>query len=136
MNQYKEKIYMLLSTMYNIYPRVLPGNRDALITYLQHETIYQVDKLLLSTHDVSPNPFGSRELRILTDAFTENEEKRIQKNLEAIKFDIDAISTVSLITGPGRIERVRRLIFLCQSLTAFPSTSIHCCILFSGTISR
>ncbi|KAK0244015.1 hypothetical protein EDD85DRAFT_759720 [Armillaria nabsnona] len=104
-NQYKERIYILLSTMYNIYPRVQPGNRDALITYLQHETIYQVDKLLLSTHDVSPNPFGSRELWNLTEAFTDREEKRIQKNLEAINFDIDAMSTVSLITGPGRIER-------------------------------
>lgn len=136
MNQYKEKIYMLLSTMYNIYPRVLPGNRDALITYLQHETIYQVDKLLLSTRDVSRNPFGSRKLWNLTEAFTDSEEKRIQKNLEAINFDIDAISTVSLITGAGRIERVRQLIFLCQSLTASRSTSIHCCILFSGAISR
>ncbi|PBK97460.1 hypothetical protein ARMGADRAFT_639756 [Armillaria gallica] len=104
-DRYKERICVLLSTMYNIYPRVLPGNRNAVITYLQHETIYQVDKLLLSTHNVSPNPFGSIKLWNLTEEFTESEEKRIQKNLEAISFDIDAISTVSLITGPGRIER-------------------------------
>ena len=38
--------------------------------------------------------------------FTKHEEERIRKNLAAIRFDIDAIDTVYVVAGPGRIEKV------------------------------
>lgn len=43
-------------------------------------------------------------------AFAEYEEERIRKNLEDIHFDIDALDTVYVVAGPGRIEKV---CFLC-----------------------
>ncbi len=95
--------------MYKTCPRVLPANRDAVITYLRHETIFQIDKLLQSTHDPPPNAYKSMELLRLTQEFIAIREQRLQDNLEAVLYDIDAENTVSLLTGPGRIERVSKL---------------------------
>ncbi|KAK0462478.1 uncharacterized protein EV420DRAFT_1265318 [Desarmillaria tabescens] len=105
LNQYKKKIRMILSTMYSTFPHVLPANREAVVLYLQHDAIYQVDKLLQSTRDLPPNASESSELRRLTEAYTQSEEARLMRNLEDVLYDIDAKSTVALITGPGRIER-------------------------------
>lgn len=38
--------------------------------------------------------------------YAEYEENRIRKNLEDIRFDIDALDTVYVVAGPGRIEKV------------------------------
>ncbi len=105
MNQYKEKIRAILSAMYDIFPNVLPANREAVARYLQHRVIYKVDKLLRSTRDVS-NTLQSSELRRLTEKYTKLEEARLGANLEDVRYEIDGRSTVSIITGPGRIERV------------------------------
>ncbi|KAK0213335.1 hypothetical protein DFS33DRAFT_1249993, partial [Desarmillaria ectypa] len=104
-DQYKKKIHMILSTMYNAFPHVLPANREAVALYLQHDAIYQVDKLLQSTRDIPSHALESSELRRLTEAYTQSEETRMMRNLEDVLYDIDARSTVSLIAGPGRIER-------------------------------
>ncbi|KAK0504203.1 hypothetical protein EDD18DRAFT_1412301 [Armillaria luteobubalina] len=104
-HQYKNAIYMLIAAMYKTYPRVLPANRYAIITYLQHETIFQIDRLLQSTHDLSPNVSKSTELLRLTQEFKEVERQRLQDNLKAVQYNIDAEHTVSLLTGPGHIER-------------------------------
>lgn len=40
-------------------------------------------------------------------AYMDHEEERITKNLEAIHYDIDALDTVYVVAGPGRIEKVR-----------------------------
>ena len=37
------------------------------------------------------------------------EEERIRQNLEDVHYDIDAIETVNIVAGSGRIEKVRRL---------------------------
>ncbi|KAG7442638.1 uncharacterized protein BT62DRAFT_954741 [Guyanagaster necrorhizus] len=104
-DRYKKKIHMILSTMYKTFPHVLPVNREAVATYLQYGPIYLVDRLLRSTRDVSPNALESSELRRLTKAYTESEEARLMRNLADVLYEIDAKSTVFLITGPGRIER-------------------------------
>lgn len=40
--------------------------------------------------------------------YADYEESRIRKNLEDIRFDIDALDTVYVVAGPGRIEKVCR----------------------------
>ncbi|KAK0505331.1 hypothetical protein EDD18DRAFT_1060761, partial [Armillaria luteobubalina] len=104
-DQYKKRIHIILSTMYSTFPNVLPANRGAAVDYLQHDAIYQVDKLLRSTRDLPSNALEISELRRLTEAYTQSEEARLQRNLADVSYDIDAKPTVSLITGPGRIER-------------------------------
>ncbi|KAK0504191.1 hypothetical protein EDD18DRAFT_1062742 [Armillaria luteobubalina] len=104
-NRYKNDIYMLITAMYKICPRVLPANRYAVITYLQHENLFQIDKILQSTQDPPPNAFKSMELLRLTQEFMEVERQCLQDNLGSMGYDIDTEYTVSLLTGPGRIER-------------------------------
>ena len=36
-------------------------------------------------------------------------EERIRKNLEDVKYDLDELATVYIVTGPGRIEKVAQL---------------------------
>ena len=38
--------------------------------------------------------------------FMEHEETRIRRNLQDIRFDIDALDTVYVVAGQGRIEKV------------------------------
>ncbi|KAK0187865.1 hypothetical protein F5146DRAFT_731520 [Armillaria mellea] len=104
-HQHKYAIYTLISAMHKTFPRVLPANRHEVYAYLRHETIFQIDKLLQSTHDPPPNAYKSMELLRLSQEFGAIEGQRLQANLEAILYDIDAEYTVSLLTGPGRIER-------------------------------
>ncbi|PBK70525.1 hypothetical protein ARMSODRAFT_1035308 [Armillaria solidipes] len=110
-NQYKKKIRMILSEMYDTFPKVLPANREAVARYLQHRVIYKVDRLLRSTRDVSSNALDSSELRRLTEEYTNIEEARLGANLEDVRYEIDGRSTVSIITGPGRIERILQYIY-------------------------
>lgn len=35
------------------------------------------------------------------------EEQRLQQNLEGVHYNIDALETIPVITGPGKIEKVR-----------------------------
>ncbi|KAK0432641.1 hypothetical protein EV421DRAFT_1719390, partial [Armillaria borealis] len=105
-NRYKKMIRMILSAMYDTFPDVLPANREEVATYLQHRVIYRIDTLLQSTRDVSLNTLESNsELQRLTEDYTKIEESRIRANLADVLYEIDGRSTVSLITGRGRIER-------------------------------
>ncbi|KAK0215121.1 hypothetical protein IW262DRAFT_1278423, partial [Armillaria fumosa] len=105
-NRYKKMIRMILSAMYDTFPNVLPANREAVAAYLQHRVIYRIDTLLQSTRDVSSNSLeSSLQLQKLTEEYTKLEESRIGSNLADVQYEIDGRSTVSLITGRGRIER-------------------------------
>ncbi|KAG6860012.1 hypothetical protein C0995_000575 [Termitomyces sp. Mi166 len=50
-----------------------------------------------------------QELETLRDQFDAEEEERIREHLEKIAYTIDSPATMSLVTGPGRIERIVQL---------------------------
>jgi hypothetical protein len=54
--------------------------------------------------------------------YVQQEERRIEQNLKAVAFDNDDQNTLSLITGPGRIERV--CLFICVFLTNFKAHEV------------
>lgn len=41
------------------------------------------------------------------ESYVETEERRLEQNLDRFRYDIDEEDTLSLITGPDRIEKVR-----------------------------
>ena len=43
-------------------------------------------------------------------AYVDCEEKRIKDNLSSVRYDIDALDTVYIVAGPGRIEKVCMLL--------------------------
>ena len=83
----------------------LPVNRSGVEYYLQK--VWRVGFELCV-------PLTRRKyLRFLPDWLEEkfsdyvlHEEGRIRKNLEDVKYDLDALETVYIVAGPGRIEKV------------------------------
>ncbi|KAF7355741.1 hypothetical protein MSAN_01492000 [Mycena sanguinolenta] len=108
MARYVGKIKDLLAKMFALRLHVLPANRVSVNKYL--ESIY---------HDVTTlhsglNPcFINESLQEKFTSYVDAEEARLRGNLEAVSYDIDALNTLYLVTGQGRIERfLLPLIFL------------------------
>ncbi|KAG6906642.1 hypothetical protein DXG01_012817 [Tephrocybe rancida] len=102
---YSTKIYRVLNKIYKLRQKVRPDNRMALDTHLDKPKLYQLELLLRSTKPISEGTVIAPELANLRDEFNTEEEERIRDNLEKISYTIDSTATVSLVTGPGRIER-------------------------------
>ncbi|KAG6905943.1 hypothetical protein DXG01_016775 [Tephrocybe rancida] len=100
--QYTDKIYRLLRKIYKLRYKVLLENLRLLDNYLDEAPFYRLDLLLRAApRDVYISP----DLAKLRDKFGADEEKELMEKLEEIKYNLDCPSTISLVTGPGRIER-------------------------------
>lgn len=88
--------------MFHIRGDVKPANRHAVDEYLL--TIWEL--VMALTHSVekydAPNALKAR-----FKPYVQAEEERLRMNLEVIRYQVDDFATVSLVTGPGRIEMVR-----------------------------
>lgn len=83
---------------------VLHSNRVIVDGYLSDPVFLKLDLLIRS---VVPTVQHDAELEQKMSFFVDQEEQRMAENLRAVAFDIDDQNTLSLITGPGRVERVR-----------------------------
>ncbi|KAK7062151.1 hypothetical protein R3P38DRAFT_2495366 [Favolaschia claudopus] len=100
MTQYAGKIRELLAKMFSLRFHVLQANQVSVDKYL--DTIYEG----VTTLHSALNPcYVNLSLQERFKSYVEAEEARLRGNLEAVSFDIDATNTLSLVTGPGRIER-------------------------------
>lgn len=93
--------------MLDLVDKVLPGNRKAVDEYLSHYSFLRLELLLRSTKSASSTVFDDQDLAAIISTFTNAEEKRFDAKLASVGYEIDAAATIPLITGPGRIERVR-----------------------------
>lgn len=84
--------------------RVLHTNRVTVDAYFSDPVFLKLDLLIRS---VVPTVNHDTELERRMSSYVEQEEHRMEQNLKDVEFDIDDQNTLSLITGPGRIERVR-----------------------------
>ena len=88
--------------MYSMVPYLLPENRKWADYYLSCVFTF-VSQIICGIQ--FPNEVEAH----LADKFTayvEYEEERIRKNLELIRYDIDALDTIPAIIG-GKIEKVK-----------------------------
>jgi len=83
---------------------VLPSNRDAADFYFSAAwtSIHTLTAAILSLYSGSSN--DSEKF----NSYIEAEEARLGNNLRAVNYVIDGIDTLTLITGVGRIEKVRK----------------------------
>ena len=98
---YCEKIEEIFDAMIRLSDEVLPENRKEVneyISYVWHEVTTFVRSIKWEK--------GREDLRIKFQSYVAAEEARLQKNLEDFKYDIDSFESVSIISGPGRIETV------------------------------
>jgi len=86
--------------MFSLRPRLLPDNRYWADEYLS--------SVWLWTHRLTDafRPSEMPEMLISKfQAYMDFEDKRLEKTLAEFKHDIDELATVSLILGPGRLEK-------------------------------
>ena len=100
---YSHKMEDLFAKMEGVSSVVLPPNREAFDIYFGYawRIIHPLTAAVLSlptSGPAEPNRFKS---------YLEAEEVRLGNNLRAVDYVIDGTDTLRLITGVGRIEKVR-----------------------------
>ncbi|KAJ3710187.1 hypothetical protein C8R42DRAFT_382910 [Lentinula raphanica] len=104
-DRYKTQIYGLLEQLIGLASDVHPKNRARVDDYLSDQVFNDLEKLLRATKSTNRVNGGDHKLIQYVDAYTTEEESKLEKKLQSIDFELDGTSTVSLVTGPGRIER-------------------------------
>lgn len=90
--------------MFHDRKHLLPTNCTLVDEYLSDPAFDDLNSFLLPVHT-----FGSTlddTFRKKVQDYANDEESRIESNLHLMAYEIDSSSTLMLITGPGRIERV------------------------------
>ena len=99
---YAQKIENLFAKMEGVRTLVLPPNREVFDKYMTLVWIL-VHTLTAAASSLSSGLDGTEKFKLHLEA----EEARLGKNLRAVDYVIDGIDTLKLITGGGRIEKVR-----------------------------
>jgi hypothetical protein len=102
--EYRVKICGIVLNMFRSRDHLLPPNRSLVDEYINDPALDTLTVLLRPVQ-----PFNSKlddHFRLKTLKYAQEEEARIESNLQLMSYEIDAPSTLMLITGPGRIERV------------------------------
>ncbi|KAI0766852.1 hypothetical protein BD413DRAFT_141493 [Trametes elegans] len=97
---YRDKIIELLAKMFSLRELIHPANTHAVEKYL--ESVYQRICTLTSSFVCT---YQSEPLQARFQGYVDAEEQRLRDGLETVRYDIDAMDTLTLITGPGRIEK-------------------------------
>ncbi|KAI0353185.1 hypothetical protein OH77DRAFT_1407357 [Trametes cingulata] len=97
-SRYVEMIKTTLAQMRDLLPHVLPANRGPADSYLSN-ILGPTLMLVLALKADNQWPQWRFE------DYVEHEEQRIRSNLEHVKYYIDASDTLSLVLGPGRLEK-------------------------------
>ena len=90
--------------MFSLKSHIHPAVRSSVDTYL-HTVWTGISELTSSLEPYHP-PEGLLEK---FQSYIYEEEMRLREGLEAVRYDIDAMDTLVLVTGPGRIEKVREV---------------------------
>ena len=102
---YAQKIEDLLSKMEGVRSVVLPPNREAFDYYFGCVwfVVHKLTAAVNSQSSQSSVPDESNKF----ESYLEAVEVRLGNNLQAVNYIIDGVDTLPLITGVGRVEKVR-----------------------------
>ncbi|KAF5375182.1 hypothetical protein D9758_000034 [Tetrapyrgos nigripes] len=106
MNRYKLKIALIMQLFLAEITQIKAENRVWAEEYMNDWGINRVDSLLRSLRAVNAvSGADDIKLKNFAQEYTVMEEQRLKEKLEEFRYVIDEVETVSLITGPGRLER-------------------------------
>lgn len=108
---YSKAINGLLKELHVAALAVIPANRAIVDRYLHGTSLMYVDDLMASVKRACRDLEADDDLWAKFLPYIQSEEQRIRKNLESIAYNIDTVDTLSIVTGPGRLERVRTRCF-------------------------
>jgi len=101
LKEYSTKIDENIGKLFALLPAVKLENQTAANTYMSE--VYK----RIATIYKSLNPgYVNQNVKSRFISYVQEEEARLRRNLEAVRYSIDAKDTLSLVTGPGRIEKV------------------------------
>ncbi|KAJ2916923.1 hypothetical protein MD484_g3503, partial [Candolleomyces efflorescens] len=104
--RYKEQIYDLVQEIFKARLDVLPCNRTIVADYLESSAFQSLDSLLRSTQPhVGEYDAKDGKLKELISNLDGQQEERLLSNLKDLKYNVSSTDKVTLVTGPGRIER-------------------------------
>ncbi|KAI1783149.1 hypothetical protein LXA43DRAFT_904186 [Ganoderma leucocontextum] len=98
--KYRDMIVDICAKMFAIRSDIHPANRNAVDKYLQ--AVWQKICTLTASF---VNSYQAESLQERFKSYVETEEQRLREGLETVRYDIDAMDTLLLVTGPGRIEK-------------------------------
>ncbi|KAF7974234.1 hypothetical protein HWV62_13116 [Athelia sp. TMB] len=100
---YKLKICGIIHSIYQERENLLPSNRALVDYYLADPAL---DDLLTMLWYIQPFDADiDDQFRQRAIAYAQQEESRMEGNMRLMAYEVDDTSTLSLITGPGRVER-------------------------------
>ncbi|KAH7885442.1 hypothetical protein F5I97DRAFT_1830577 [Phlebopus sp. FC_14] len=99
--EYASKIRRVIQTMYDHLPSVHPANQSQVDLYLNDVPLQQVELLCASVRICEDEIYQDEKIK----PYMQDEQARIEANLESMAWNIDATNTLALVVGPGRIER-------------------------------
>ncbi|KAI0360921.1 hypothetical protein OH77DRAFT_1418971 [Trametes cingulata] len=100
MTSYIDNIVEIFAKMFALLPRIRPENKKFAYDYLC--SVWQPIVTLTAAFNGAIAPdIVSQTFR----SYVEAEEERLRQSLETVRYNIDALDTLRLITGPGRIEK-------------------------------
>ncbi|KAF9441810.1 hypothetical protein P691DRAFT_765854 [Macrolepiota fuliginosa MF-IS2] len=102
--KYKDKIMPILQEMDALLQHIPVFNQCCANLYLQLQPIAGVQVILQLVKATIECGEMCRELLSDADQYMIEEEVRLQQCLEKIGYNVDGAPTVTLVTGPGRIE--------------------------------
>lgn len=103
----------IIRQMFALKPWIHLENRSAVDKYLDQMWL----PLMFSSCGLKRR-WLSENLRQCFKEYVDMEEQRLKRNLETVRYRIDDLTTLSIVTGPGPIEKVRCILW------TLPSTHI------------
>lgn len=123
---YRHRIYNILIAMLRLVHRVKPANVQAANTYFAGRGIQRVELLLRATRPVESGYTyqGETQLKNLAREYHKLEEANLKSQLEELRYKLDNIDTLQLVTGT-QSSGLRR-IEVVSGLSCFPNL-VRCC---------
>ena len=87
--------------MFALKPCIHPENRPMVDKYLEEMWL----SLVLAVMGLQPLILSEQIQRRFKE-YVDVEEQRLKRNLETVRYRIDDLTTLSVVTGPGQIEKV------------------------------
>jgi hypothetical protein len=109
MQYYSKRITATMDKLHLAAQFALPVNRAVVDRYMFCYGLDAIDRLLSGVKKGIKDVEWNDELFEKFSEYVEKEEARLKTALAAAKWRIDAADMLALITGPGRLEKVRVL---------------------------
>lgn len=108
MTYYYRRIQAVLRKITDLSEKVLPSNRASVDKFLGSEGLLIVELLLAVAYQAEEHVGWDDAVFEKFKSYVIDQEEHMKESLRTIKYNIDAPSTVTLLFGSGRIEKVCR----------------------------